>query len=85
MSKLTKEETVALMLAHAQAAADLDNALVEQLRGMKLDVALQSLVHIRHRHDQVAAFIGALMPPVVREHKKPILDEACSNRTSPAS
>jgi hypothetical protein len=62
------------------------NALVEQLRGLKLDSALQSLVHIRHRHDRVAGFIGELMPPAVREHKKPILalEETCSSPTYPA-
>ena len=59
---MTDREKIELMLAHAQAASDLSDALVEQLKGMNLDVAMESLVFIRHRHDQVAGLISQLLP-----------------------
>jgi len=68
---MSEVEKLAVMVAHAKAAADMSIALVDQLQELRVDAAMDSLVCIRHRHDLVAGMIGTLIP-------------ACSPRTVPA-
>jgi hypothetical protein len=79
---MTKAEATDLAIAHAAACADMSAALVEQVRDLKVEAALQSLVHIRNRHDKIAALLAELMPPLVRERKNEAAKKQCSSPTS---
>jgi hypothetical protein len=68
---MTQAEANELAFFHASACLDLSFELLEQIRGLKADSAMETLVHIRARHDQMAAMLHVLMPPVIREAKKP--------------